>query len=836
MANEQSPPSTVRIGFLSAIRRAIELRFGLAFLATITLWAALTRFAPPALIANAMRLETLLQFTVVATVNLLAATFAVSLLRVLFKRYPQEHEWSARMRSAIGNGDDPWKGKQVAIVLLAMLPTPLVLLSQYGGEFSGIVLPNAEPFSVSVRIALSALSLLLSGALAYVFLRGLGRLKTWLFGSEKDTRNFLPFEAVDSEGVILSRIPRMLAKWLPFEAIDYQLGTYSVLLAATHFGASRLFASHLPIVATAPLVIVLILWIGGMLLSGLAYWLDKIRVPVFFALLLAMLAFNIVMDRAYSLKPVSTAPVTNFTSQVHTIVESESNALLVNQDRATAFKEAAAPLEDAAWNAIAIRMKRASAAKPQDKRVVVVVTCPGGGIHAAAWSSHVLESLSKDYPRFRDSICVVSGVSGGSVGTLFFVSTNYASAILEDTSFTSPKTGFELATESSLEQISVGLMTDDLYGAFFPPLSLIDRGQRLEDSFTARVPAAMQKLTLNHWGKIAEKGEMPIVVFNATDAVTGRRILFDSLPTPVRKSNISLTSRPYNYRELLSKTDGTVDVLPMSGARASASFPYVSTFTNIRDGNAIGQGVAIGDGGYVDNEGIVTAVDWVQFLLERWSSIPKETRPFDQILVLRIMPSVNSDSLEPPSSHWLAKNLRWLTGPLETIANVRGTSQSERGNLETDLAALYLSSPSVNSAPEVEPTDVAENVTKVYGMSPEQALSKPANRTREEAARERFLKQLKKKEPDQWNKLQENDSMKASAPPVTAVVGPELDSSNDLPVLVIEVPFEPESDTQVVPLNWKLTKEQKTWYEKAWRRVEGAQWEDIETLRSLFGD
>lgn len=121
-------------------------------------------------------------------------------------------------------------------------------------------------------------------------------------------------------------------------------------------------------------------------------------------------------------------------------------------------------------------------------------------------------------------------------------------------------------------------------------------------------------------------------------------------------------------------------------------------------------------------------------------------------------------------------------------------------------------------------------------MSPEQALSKPANRTREEAARERFLNRLKEKEPDQWNKLQQNDSMKASAPPVTAVVGPELDSATNLPVLVIEIPFEPESESQVVPLNWKLTREQKTWYEKAWRRVEGAQWEDMETLTTLFGN
>ena len=119
-------------------------------------------------------------------------------------------------------------------------------------------------------------------------------------------------------------------------------------------------------------------------------------------------------------------------------------------------------------------------------------------------------------------------------------------------------------------------------------------------------------------------------------------------------------------------------------------------------------------------------------------------------------------------------------------------------------------------------------------MSPEQALAKPANRTREEAARERFLNRLKEKEPQQWNEFQKSDSVKASAPPVTAVVGPELDSATDLPVLVIEIPFEPESDTQIVPLNWKLTREQKTWYEKAWRRVEGSQWEDLETLKALF--
>jgi hypothetical protein len=816
------------------VRRMVELRFGIGFLVTLALWTVIVAlFAPPEIIANAMRLETFVQLVAVITMNSIAAVFAVSLLRVLFKRYSQEHSISGRIRSIIGNGDEPWAISQLLVVFLVALPTPLVLLVIYGSELSGIFASTAKPYSYWLSVCLAVPVLGLGAILAYTFLYCLGGIKTCLFGSEKDTKNFLPFEAVNRNGVFPQRVPRALA-CLPFESIDYQLAIYSFLLAIAHFVTTRVFAWHLILTATAPLAIVLIIWIAGMLLTGLAYWLDKYRVPVLVALLIAMLVFNVFMDRAYTLKPLPSVDPANFTRQVHEVVQSESNALLENRDRAAALKEAAKPLEDAAWNSITKRIKLAGDGRSSGKRVAIIVTCPGGGIHAAAWSSYVLETLCQAYPRFRDSICVVSGVSGGSVGALCFVSTNYASAIVEDSQFTCPNTAFGIATESSLEQISIGLMTDDLYGAFFPPLSLIDRGQRLEDSFKDRLPERMRTLTLNHWGKIAQKGEMPIVVFNATDAVTGRRILFDSLPTPIRKSNIGLTSRPYNYRELLEATDGTLDLLPMSGARASASFPYVSTFTNIRDGNAIGQAVAIGDGGYVDNEGIVTAVDWIQFLLEKWSSKPEGDRPFDQILLLRIMPAVNSDSLEPPSSPWLAKNLRWLTGPLETIANVRSTSQSERGNLETDLAALYFASPSIDTKSTSQEAEVTENVAMVYGMSPEQSRAKPANRTREEAARERFLNRLKDNLPEQWNKLQQINSMKASSSPVAAVVGPDLESSDDLPVLVIEIPFEPDSDLEIVPLNWKLTRQQKGWYERAWRRVENSQWEDFETLKRLF--
>jgi len=827
---------------LALIRRLIDFRYGIAFIVILAGWTVATAlWGPVAIVANAMKLETYLQLTAVVALNFVAVVFSVSLLRVLFERYPKEHGTAGWLRKLFGNGDVPWLATQYFAVILVGLPTPLVLSTTYGSEFSGLFAPSNTTVMQWMHVSMVAASLLVGAALAWAFLSLLGFIKTRLFGSEKETENFLPFENVKREGVLtkqsaVSSPKHIRGGFLPFEAIDYQLATYALLLAVIHFVSTRLFASLLLPVVTAPLVIILIVWIAFMLLVGLAYWLDKVRIPVVVALLIFMILTNLVMDRNYTLEPLPVAIGPNLTSSVHAVVKAESNAMLRNEDRAGAVKDAAKPLEDIAWQAVSERMKLATHGDQAKKRIVIIVTCPGGGIHAAAWSTYVLETLSRDFPRFRDSVCVISGVSGGSVGTLFFASTTYGAAIIEDDSFTSSDSAFKLATESSLEQISVGLMTDDLYGAFLPFLSEIDRGQRLENSFKERLPQKLRELTLNHWGKIAEAGQMPIVVFNATDAVTGRRILFDSLPTPIRKSNIGLTSRPFNYRELLGAADHSRDLLPMSAARASASFPYVSTFTSVEGGNEIGRNVAIGDGGYVDNEGIVTAVDWVQFLLERWSSLKVKDRPFDQILVLRIIPAVSSDSLAPPSSSWLAKNMRWLTGPLETIANVRGTSQAERGNLETDLAALYLSSPTIDTAPDQQPDETAENVTKVYGMSPDESLSKPANRTRDEASRERYLDRLKKAVPEQWNKLQQDNTMKTSAPPVTAVVGPEMDSSSDLPVLVIEIPFEPESELHVVPLNWKLTREQKGWYEKAWSRVETSQWEDFETLRSLFNN
>jgi hypothetical protein len=82
------------------------------------------------------------------------------------------------------------------------------------------------------------------------------------------------------------------------------------------------------------------------------------------------------------------------------------------------------------------------------KKTLVIVTAAGGGIQAAAWTAQVLTGLEQIYGNeFRDSIGVVSSVSGGSVGAMFFLDRwdDLASA---DTR----KKILDNAMESSLEQ------------------------------------------------------------------------------------------------------------------------------------------------------------------------------------------------------------------------------------------------------------------------------------------------------------------------------------------------------------------------------------------------
>jgi len=558
-----------------------------------------------------------------------------------------------------------------------------------------------------------------------------------------------------------------------------------------------------------------LVWFGCVFITGMSFWLDGYRIPTLLVLVL-LIAFSRGVSKKESFQVV---PANDAVS----VVSAHWNEYLEAPD----LDESTERIQKIGWRAIEARMNRlpADSRNKEVGQTLVIVTCPGGGIHAAAWTSYLLERLDQRYEDFADSVGVVSAVSGGSVGAVHFMANRYFGPNTKV-----PANGaWKNAAASSLEEIAAGLVFDDVPTAFVPGLPRFDRGRRLGRAIHNRLPANAREESLGSWGQQALEGKVPIVVLNATDAASGRRVLFDSLPTPPRASNSGSVGRPLNYRELVPQGK---DVDVASAARCSATFPYVSPFARPDIATKKGEGVALGDGGYVDNEGIVTAVEWTDFL-SRYMSENESSPPFRRILLLRIQPAVDVEP-KPSNPQSTVSRVRWLTGPLEALANMRSASQHERGQIETDLVSLYLDHSwwsSDSEAPDTEP--LSDEVL----LARKQALQMITQRSRS-AAVEAY--ETMTQDAGQPEAIDEDDrevhadsGIDFDLPKPMAMVGDSLADPIEAPVLVVTLPFIP-SEVEPVPLNWKLSPKQKNWYPKAWDALALREGKFFQELDRLF--
>ena len=113
------------------------------------------------------------------------------------------------------------------------------------------------------------------------------------------------------------------------------------------------------------------------------------------------------------------------------------------------------------------------------------------------------------------------------------------------------KSSFDLATESSLEAVAFGMMSDDLYGSF---IASLHTGRSWATAGRERVAS---RACNNNKNKRLATGatwllmvKLPIVIFNSTDAATGRRILFDTVPTPRTRFRSRQNKSPFQLSRI----------------------------------------------------------------------------------------------------------------------------------------------------------------------------------------------------------------------------------------------------------------------------------------------
>jgi hypothetical protein len=171
------------------------------------------------------------------------------------------------------------------------------------------------------------------------------------------------------------------------------------------------------------------------------------------------------------------------------------------------------------------------------------------------------------------------------------------------------------------------------------------------------------------------------MIFNATAAESGQRFLMSSttLPPDPRLEHGYLPS--IQFQDAFQGLD-----LPVAtAARLSASFAWVSPMSRASRGEPRFR-VHVGDGGYYDNSGVVSAIEW---LIAAGDAV--KLHPVYIVLV---------DS----TPGWPAAGETWtwqrqLVAPLETLQSVRTSSQQARAQFELQLGTDVLVSKGFNVKP-----------------------------------------------------------------------------------------------------------------------------------------
>jgi hypothetical protein len=325
-----------------------------------------------------------------------------------------------------------------------------------------------------------------------------------------------------------------------------------------------------------------------------------------------------------------------------------------------------------------LRQLKTQTANPQPtapveaRRKVIVVAANGGGIQAAAWTAQVLTGLElqcraelKDKPReFGRTLRLISAVSGGSVGAMYFTNAWRGPDGLADDAVLGNVV--EQAMSSSLDQVAWGLVYPDLMRSFFPfawATRETDRGQALERAW--RMEAGLTE-TLLDWRAGVREGWRPATIFNATIVDTGERLTFST-------SDLRPVSRGgRTFSELFPDSD-----IPITTAvRLSATFPFVTPAARANAFDPVAAKYHVVDGGYYDNYGTASLAEWLDAAFEN------PAYGFTDVLVLLVRCSPTGIGVEPEESRgWFYQSF----APFSTLLHVRNAGQLSRSEVELDL-------------------------------------------------------------------------------------------------------------------------------------------------------
>ncbi|WP_435008993.1 patatin-like phospholipase family protein [Tundrisphaera lichenicola] len=359
------------------------------------------------------------------------------------------------------------------------------------------------------------------------------------------------------------------------------------------------------------------------------------------------------------------------------------------------------------------RSGEAGPSAPPPKLAVVCVT--GGASRSAYWSAEALDRLGKRIAGFDEAVRVISGASGGMIGTSYYVKFLKEKREEEERlgrAFTHPERQKDRdwvgeIPVNSLNQvaryISLRMGFSALANLVRPALGLprYDRGIELE-----RTWRGIYDLRFDDLYELEAAGRIPSLIFSPMTVEDGRRLLISNLdltrlnsPDPHPREMVLNEGGQLDWRN-----DGSGDSLYSlsaveyskfypapwklrlsTAARMSASFPWVSPAVNLPGSPPL----RVVDAGYYDSYGVSVAVSWL-YQNREWV----QANTSGVVLVqLRDATSFDDRFGYPPEPSRLSplailgSGLQVVTSPADAALKARETSSMFRNDQEVALLA-----------------------------------------------------------------------------------------------------------------------------------------------------
>lgn len=245
---------------------------------------------------------------------------------------------------------------------------------------------------------------------------------------------------------------------------------------------------------------------------------------------------------------------------------------------------------------------------------LIIIAAEGGGIRALNWTASVLRGMEEDIAGFPEHVFAISGVSGGGVGSSFYLS--YYRDKLKNNGMgnvdfsTMP---FDtLLSADYLSSVTAGLLFPDNLQRVLPwNWNSLNRTRRLEDAWSQEYNDLTTLHTWDHtflriWDlEDSLRYRLPSLFLNGTLAETGQKAIASNLAW--KKDSTDTVHHFFDIIDVEEKLGETRDLPFKTAVSLCARFPGVTTGGLLIDstGQKIGH---IVDGGYAENTGLETAI------------------------------------------------------------------------------------------------------------------------------------------------------------------------------------------------------------------------------------